>query len=70
MGEVRIAAPMSLTWFFQHLHRPCVQYEVELESLHEFLEVQNERRELVEMLFDGRNRQGPAILVLRPSHYQ
>ena len=70
MGEANIAAPMILTWFFQQSHRPCVVYGVELEFPHEFLEVQIEQQELVETAFNGGNRQGLAILVLRPSHYQ
>ena len=68
MGGVNIAA--TLTWFFQHSLRPWVQYYMGLESLHELLEVQSEQQELVETAFDGGNRQGLAILVLRPSHYQ
>ena len=68
--EVRIGAPMSSTWFFQHLHRPCVQNVAGLEFLHEFLGVQIEQQESLETAFNGGNRQGLAILVLKPSHYQ
>lgn len=70
MEEVlKTAAPKILTWFFQHLHQPFEQYDVELGFLHE-LEVQIEQQELVETAFDGGNREDPAIIVLRPSHYQ
>ena len=69
--EVRIGAPMSSTWFFQHLHQPCVQYDMGLGFLHDFLEDQNEQQEwVVEMAFDEGNRQGLAIPILRPSCYQ
>ena len=63
MGGVDIAAPAALAWFFQHSHRPWVQDVVGLESLHEFLEVQNEKQELVETACDGGNRQGLALVL-------
>ena len=61
---VKTAAPKILMWFFQHLHRPCEQYDVELGFLHELLEVQNEQQELVETVFNGGSQQGLAILVI------
>jgi hypothetical protein len=45
VGEIKIAAPMSLIWFFQHPHRPCVQYGMGLVFPHELLEVQKEQQD-------------------------
>ena len=41
MGEVKIAAPMILMWFFQQSHQPCIQYSVDLEFLHLLFETRS-----------------------------